>query len=292
VKPLELALTACLAAAPAFAQSNVRNADLQPQPAGDLTRTFAALADGVGPMWIGYTVPAASPEWNSCCWDHGGGCCGACSIEPRSSGAGPRPSAGAAQAGPVKLEDQDVVVLFRVAERRVERIRAFSSSCAIDAGGRRVYWLNGVDPAASVELLAAYAGTAKASGERRGRVADGALMAIAAHAAPTAVPTLIRIANSGQGAHTRGQALFWLAQRAGQEAVGPIAEAIENDPDTQVKTRAVFALSQLPDNEGVPKLIEVARANRNPKVRQQAIFWLGQSRDPRALKFFEEILSR
>jgi hypothetical protein len=27
-------------------------------------------------------------------------------------------------------------------------------------------------------------------------------------------------------------------------------------------------------------------------VRKQAMFWLGQSKDPRALKFFEEILSR
>jgi hypothetical protein len=25
-------------------------------------------------------------------------------------------------------------------------------------------------------------------------------------------------------------------------------------------------------------------------VRKQAMFWLGQSKDPRALKFFEEIL--
>jgi HEAT repeat protein len=52
----------------------------------------------------------------------------------------------------------------------------------------------------------------------------------------------------------------------------------------------VFALSQLPREEGVPKLMEVARNNRNPQVRKQAMFWLGQSHDPRAVKFFEEIL--
>jgi HEAT repeat protein len=52
----------------------------------------------------------------------------------------------------------------------------------------------------------------------------------------------------------------------------------------------VFALSQLPRDEGVPKLIDVARNNRNREVRRQAMFWLGQSNDPRALKFFEEVL--
>jgi hypothetical protein len=48
----------------------------------------------------------------------------------------------------------------------------------------------------------------------------------------------------------------------------------------------------MPNGEGVPKLIEVARINRNPAVRRQAVFWLGQSRDDRALKFLEDILTR
>ena len=92
--------------------------------------------------------------------------------------------------------------------------------------------------------------------------------------------------------HLRGQALFWLAQRAGQQAVATIANAIDADPETEVKKRAVFALSQLPKDEGVPRLIDVARNNRNPEVRKRAFFWLGQSKDPRAVQFFEEILLR
>jgi HEAT repeat protein len=191
----------------------------------------------------------------------------------------------------VKLEGADVVMLFRITDRRVDKIRAFSDSCAIDAGGRRVYWLTGVEPSESVALLATYADAAPAA-TGKNRLADGALMALAAHREPSAVRALIGFARNADSGHVRGQALSWLAHRAGGEAVGTIADAIELDPDTQVKTRAVFALSQLPENEGVPRLIEVARAHRNPKVRQQAIFWLGQSRDPRALEFFEEILLR
>ena len=71
-----------------------------------------------------------------------------------------------------------------------------------------------------------------------------------------------------------------------------ITGAIEQDPDTEVKKKAVFALSQMPKDEGVPKLIDVARSNRNLEVRRQAMFWLGQSGDPRALKFFEEVLRK
>jgi HEAT repeats len=107
-----------------------------------------------------------------------------------------------------------------------------------------------------------------------------------------AVDEMIRMAKQDESAHVRGQALFWLAQKAGNKAIGMITSAIENDPDTEVKKKAVFALSQLPKDEGVPKLIEVAQTNHNPAVRKQAMFWLGQSNDPRALAFFEKVLSQ
>jgi HEAT repeat protein len=107
-----------------------------------------------------------------------------------------------------------------------------------------------------------------------------------------ALDEMIRMAHDDPSSHVRGQALFWLAQKAGKKVVGTITGAIENDPDTDVKKKAVFALSQLPKDEGVPKLIEVAQNNRNPAVRKQAMFWLGQSNDPRALQFFEKVLTQ
>jgi len=107
-----------------------------------------------------------------------------------------------------------------------------------------------------------------------------------------ALEEMIRMAHDDTSSHVRGQALFWLAQKAGKEAVGTITGAIDNDPDTDVKKKAVFALSQLPKDEAVPKLIEVAQTNHNREVRKQAMFWLGQSNDPRALQFFEKVLTQ
>jgi HEAT repeats len=107
-----------------------------------------------------------------------------------------------------------------------------------------------------------------------------------------AVDEMVRMAHEDSSSHVRGQALFWLAQKAGKKAAATITSAIENDPDTEVKKKAVFALSQMPKDQGVPKLIEVAQNNRNPEVRKQAMFWLGQSNDPRALDFFEKVLSK
>jgi hypothetical protein len=109
---------------------------------------------------------------------------------------------------------------------------------------------------------------------------------------PSALTEMIRMAHEDQSPQVRGQALFWLAQKAGKKAEAAITGAIQDDPDTDVKKKAVFALSQMPKDEGIPRLIEVAQNNKNPEVRKQAMFWLGQSQDPRALAFFEKILTQ
>ena len=102
--------------------------------------------------------------------------------------------------------------------------------------------------------------------------------------------TLLELARRDPASKVRGQALFWLGQKAGQRAVAALDRAVADDPDREVRKKAVFALSQLPKDEGVPKLIAVARTHRDPEVRKQAMFWLGQSGDARALEFFEDVL--
>ena len=149
------------------------------------------------------------------------------------------------------------------------------------------FWLGSARGAAGEKLLEKLANS-DPSPEVRAQIAFDLFVS----KEPAAVDAMIRMAHDDASTHVRGQALFWLAQRAGKKAAQTITGAIENDPDTEVKKKAVFALSQMPKDEGVPKLIEVAQNNHNPEVRKQAMFWLGQSGDPRALAFFEKVLSK
>ena len=173
-------------------------------------------------------------------------------------------------------------MLFRsVEDHAITRIRTFTANCPLDAGGKAVHWFNGV----SVAFMKTFMGP-----NQPRTLNDSAVTVLALTEGDQPLSELLSIARDGSTSTIKGSALFWLAQRAGQKAVGTITAAIENDPDTKVKEKAVFALSQLPKDEGVPLLIQQARTNRNPVVRKQAMFWLGQSNDPRALRFFEEIL--
>jgi HEAT repeats len=236
--------------------------------AGNLQREFQALASKLTePTWIGYTAPMIPGERQMCDWNDSW----------RNS---------SLPVAPVHLEPPTVFfVMFRIESAQVARIRSYSIDCPLDAGGKSVHWFTNVTPADSIAFLKTFVTASQPT-----KVADNAVSAIAMHEGAAALDFLIAQAKDGATTKVRGNALFWLSQRAGQKAVGTISAAIENDPDTEVKKKAVFALSQLPRDEGVPLLIQQARTNKNAAVRKQAMFWLGQSKDPRALKFFEEVL--
>ena len=197
------------------------NAKIQTRPVTTgLELEFRALVNQQsGLTWIGYAIPAVKGG-PRICYDSDGGM-NTRNDDDRVEG----------------NRAHRIVVLFRVADPQVSRIRVFSE------------------------------------------VRD-------------AVDTIIEAARHDRSRKVREQALFWLSQKAGQKAADAIADVLQNDPETEIKKRAVFALSQLPKDESIPRLIQVARTLRNKVVLQDAIFWLGQSRDPRALAFFEEVLTK
>jgi hypothetical protein len=256
-----------------FAQDlrpRLSNGRIEPHATTNIARDLRALASTLTePTWVGYAQPMIDGEHQMCdYWNDG--------VRYSSS------------TDPVRLEPADFFfVLFRVENKEIVRIRTFSANCPLDAGGKAVHWFNNVAVNDSVGFLKTFI-TPTATR----RLMDSATTAIALTDGEQPLNELITLARDGASSNVKGSALFWLAQRAGQKAVGTINAAIENDPDTEVKKKAVFALSQLPKDQGVPLLIEQARSNKNAAVRKQAMFWLGQSKDPRALKFFEEILTK
>jgi hypothetical protein len=272
---------------PARAQERVSNAKLETRSAAQgIEREVRTVASRGGVVWVGYSVPMArsrrSFDDNSygACWLGGWGASG----DSRTAG-----DVFTRGSRVVRLEPPaELLVLARIENGEIVRVRAFTADCEVDANGAAVVWFTDVKPDDSVSWLATLANSRAAN--RTDRVAQSAMSAIAFHEVQAADRLLVAMARDDQNRQVRGQALFWLATRASREALSAITGAIENDSDIEVKKKAVFALSQMPKDEGVPRLIDVARTNKNVEVRKQAMFWLGQSNDPRAIKFFEEIL--
>lgn len=212
----------------------------------------AKVASTTGPSWISYRQAIIPGQHQMCNWE-----------EQRK----------------LLLEGaKSLIVLLRVEQGKVQKIRTATEACEVDSGGLPLEEMQ-VAPAESVSFLAGFRGQ------------DSAMHAISLHAEGGAVGVLVKMAREEQDPKVRGRALFWLAQTAQSRLVkDELIRAVEQDPETEVKKSAVFALSRLPNGEGIPKLMELAKANRNPEVRKQSMFWLGQSKDPRAIDFFEQIL--
>ena len=170
-----------------------RPAGAPSRPAPASTRPFRRLvAAQAEPGWIGYAVPVVERRraavlqrrrtwitrrrrrsrtagWHGCGLgaDHGD--------RTRQHG---RPAGDRLRSGPARRARQ-VVVLYRVEEKAVQRIRIFSPDCELDAGGRTIQWLDGVNGADSVTLLADVRRARRAKSDRVDRF--GAISAIAMH---------------------------------------------------------------------------------------------------------------
>jgi hypothetical protein len=228
-----------------------------------LDREVSALAGRRTDLWLGYRMSAISNTRQLCGGSH------------------------------VVLESStSITIMAKLEAGELRRLRVFTPECDVDAGGVPLIWLDGVSADDSASWLTGLVRSKETDRDWRIRIGDAALNALALQSGDAAARSLIALARDDARPDVRSRALSSLGQRAGQQAAATITNAIDRDPETDVKKAAVAALARMPKEEGVPLLIQVARTNKTPDVRREAMLRLGQSNDPRAVRFFEEILTK
>lgn len=196
------------------------------------------------PAWIGYSVPAVRTYGLGCDYVRDG----------------------ANTAGVVHLEPPDhMVVLIRVEANAVNRLRALSPDCEIDAGGVPVHWLNDVQPAQSIALLASLAGTNRT-----------AIYAIAMHADPAADQALEHFLAPDQPESLRVRAVQYFGSARGRHGFDVVKRVMASDPDMRVRERAVSALAESREPEAVDLLVSIAKTDPDARMRTQAVSALGR----------------
>ena len=198
--------------------------------AGDLRRQIVSLDSSGGRGWAGYSIPISSARHVEICCSYR---CGSCSLDN-------------ANVNIINVSDDDfagsVSILYRVENGAITQIRPLGS-CGVDATGARVYWIESVDPRASIDMLSSLA---KGSAP----ITNRAILALSLHDGAT--DALIDLAHYGERSRVRSDALFWLAQTAGEKAAAALRNAVDNDPDEEVRARAVFGIAQLPNDQSIP----------------------------------------
>jgi hypothetical protein len=239
------------------------NAKLDTRPAAaGLEQTFRPLVIAQPqPAWIGYSVPSTRVNLG-CDYVRDGW----------------------SQPGVIHLEPPDhAVILYRVDNGAVERIRTLSPDCEIDAGDLPVHWLSDVKPAESVALLNGFA-------TQRERFMDGALSAIASHADPAADAALLRFLDPSQPESVRLRVVTWFGPMRGRRGMDVLKNLIANDPSERVRERAISTLGNSKEPEALDLLLATARKDGNSRMRMQALSALNRHSGPKVLNTLKEAI--
>jgi HEAT repeat protein len=211
--------------------------------AGGLEREFKTLvAAQPQPAYIGYDVPAVRTNNLGCDYVNGW-----------------------TNSGVVHLEPPDhVIVMFRVDANQVDRIRAISPNCEIDAGETPVHWLTDVKPAESVALLEGFLA-------QHDRLGDGFITAIAMHSDAAAGQVLEKFVQPSQPEWLRQRVAGSFGSARGARGVEVLKGLIANDPSERVRDRALSSLASNRDPAALDLLISIARNDHSSRLRQSAI---------------------
>jgi hypothetical protein len=267
MKPLLTLLLVASAAFPQNSQPNVVNAKFETRAySGNLDRDIQSEQ----PAWFGYAVKSIRNGDESCCWSDGAH---GCWLEN-----GAHEASGVRSNRPVPLEGSDrLSILVRVDHNTVTKIRGFSLSCPLDAGGLPFIWLTEVPPHASVSYLEHFA-----NGSTPDRLADAAIFAIAQHQGPEADAVLAQLTRPSVPENIREKTTFWLGASRGAAGTALLKQILASDPSGAVRDKAVFALSISKQPDALDFLIQAANSDPSPHVRAQALFWLAQKAGKRA----------
>lgn len=187
-------------------EHRIANARIEGRSAAEFQTLLRTAAP---PFWIAYSAPAIAARRLACCLYAEQECAG-CYLEGRREGARFQPG------NSVNLDPPgNVVVLYRVANGGIEKVRTFSPDCELDAGGLTVYWLSAVGAQQSLDWLVTLASE---DGSGKKGLPSAAATAIAMHAGPEAVEHLIQLARRTSAREAARTALMWLARSQDQRA--------------------------------------------------------------------------
>jgi len=257
----------------------VQNGRVETRQPADLAGEIRTIAGSVAdPVWVGWRAAMIAGPRSLCNWY----------VDDDMAVRGFLASTGAPGAssvpqiappvGPVPIEaGTGLVILARLVDGQVERLRTLTDDCPIDAGGRTIYWFDGIDATRSLAYLDTLTGLDDLDGldrtsanARRSR-ARSAVSAIALHADSGADAILDRLAASDETS-LRRHAFTQLGAYRGQHGFETLRRLIGIETDASLRRSLVQALAQTGRPQAADTLLGLARNDADARVRAEATY--------------------
>jgi HEAT repeat protein len=218
---------------------------------------LSSLKKQQAPAWLGYSVPAIDT------FSSGG-------EDNRVSYLEPAKDASGHNIGNYKKQSYDhVVILLRVVDGAIDKLRIDNPDRQIDAGGDAFTWLNAVDPEDSIRFLT---NLAQKSQDRKLR--DSYILAISLHQSSAATKALADLTAPANGKDLREKAAFWLASQRGHDGLVVIERLTHEDTDPTFREKLTFDLTLSREPAALDDLVRMAHNDASPEVRKKAQFWM------------------
>ena len=225
--------------------------------------------------WTSWEVAAVDGAPDYCCWSDSRNFRDA----PRSAC---RLDASQQSYGSHDHSTTDLVRIYaRTSGGKLDRFRALSATCPVETA-TPMRDLGRVAEDESARWLVNLAEQRDAGADKRHRVEEDVLAALAVNRGNLARDGLAGIARNDARTETRKQAVFWMALLRGQEGADITSSIMFNDKNADVREHAAFALSQSKAPRASADLIRLGNTDRASEVRAQAWFWLAHLGAPDA----------
>ncbi len=267
--------------------SLIQNGKVEVRPGASIDREIGAVA-GPDPVWLMWRVPMVAGDRDLCSssYNERSGYSRGHMMDWNPPGL-VTPGSGmpriAPPTGPVPLEaGTGLLVLVRIVDGGVERVRTLADDCPIDAGGRTVQWLGGVTPAESLRFLDGLTRvdcTDRLPYESRRNMANSALTAISLHRDAAADAILDRIAGAEGDRDLRRQAAAALGSARGAHGFATLKALIAAEKDLDQRRSLVGALGLTREPGTVDALRTLAR-DADARIRAEAVYWFIQRGGP------------
>ena len=247
----------------------VQNARVETRQAASVDAAIRTLALPNEPVWIGWRVPMIDGDRTVCSsWNDGHTSVVGEMLEGRRTGDAPV-TFGAT--GTVRLEaGTQLVVLARVVDGRLDRLRSVDDGCPLDGGGRSVYWLSGISAAESVRYLDSLTHQGPLNITTNRRSAESAISALSLHRDATASAVLDRLSSRDSDRALRRQAFSALARTRGARGLQQLRTLLANEPDTDMRQALTVAIAESPEPDATAALLTLARNDTTANVRADA----------------------
>jgi HEAT repeat protein len=277
-RALTMTLVVVAGVVAAAQQPQIQNGRVETRQASSISGEIATLGAGsADPIWVAWREPVVDGRRAGCSWYSDDSFPNGIRGMVIESDNGPyKPPQITAPTGPVPLEaGTNVVVLARITNKRVERLRTFGDDCPLDANGRTVYWLNGITPAESLKFLEGLTHPDYATMVRSGadNLVSGAMSAIAYHRDPAADAILDRLA-ADPDSTVRRQAISQLGNNRGAHGFETLRRLLDSERAPDVRRSVVSALVQTRQPQTVEVLLAIARSDSDESIRADAVYYL------------------